>query len=53
MTEIVTEVECATLGKIYNNDVLHGKDLTAFIPDEVKAYNPQWIVAVGQCALSY
>lgn len=50
MTEVVTEVECANLGKIYNNDVLHGKNLAVFIPEEVKAHNPQWIVAVGQCA---
>lgn len=50
MTEVITEVECANLGKIYNNDELHGKDLATFIPDEVKANNPQWIVAVSQCA---
>lgn len=50
MTEVVTEVECADFGTIYNNDALHGKDLTTFIPDEVKAHHPQWIVAVGQCA---
>lgn len=42
MTEVVTEVECANLGKIYNNDVLHGKDLAAFIPEEIKVHNPQW-----------
>ena len=39
MTEVVTEVECANLGKIYNNDVLHGKNLAVFIPEEVKAHN--------------
>ena len=50
MTEVVTEVECTNLGKIYNNDELHDKDLATFIPDEVKANNPQWIVAVSQCA---
>lgn len=50
MTEVVTEVECANLGKIYNNDMLYGKDLAVFIPEEVEVHNPQWIVAVGQCA---
>ena len=50
MTEVVTEVECANLGKIYNNDMLYGKDLAVFIPEEVKEHTPQWIVAVGQCA---
>ena len=50
MTEVVTEVECANLGKIYNNDELYGKDLATFISDEVKANNPHWIVAVSQCA---
>lgn len=50
MTEVVTEVECANLGKIYNNDELYGKDLATFNSDEVKANNPQWIVAVSQCA---
>ena len=50
MTEVVTKVECANLGKIYNNDELYGKDLATFISDEVKANNPQLIVAVSQCA---
>ncbi|MBD5335754.1 MAG: hypothetical protein HDR95_00365 [Bacteroides sp.] len=50
MTEVVTVVECANLGKIYNNDELHGKDLATFIPEQVKAHNPQWVVAIGQCA---
>ena len=40
MTEVVTEVECDNLGKIYDNDVLHGKDLAVFIPEEVKAHTP-------------
>lgn len=50
MTEIVNEVECANLGKIYNNDILHGQDLATFIPDQVRENNHQWVVAVGQCA---
>lgn len=50
MTEIVNEVECANLGKIYNNDMLHGRDLATFIPEQVRENNPQWVVAVGQCA---
>lgn len=50
MTEIVNEVECANLGKIYNNDMLHGQDLATFIPEQIKENHPQWVVAVGQCA---
>ena len=50
MTEIANEVECANLGKIYNNDMLHGRDLATFIPEQVRENNPQWVVAVGQCA---
>ena len=50
MTELVNEVECANLGKIYNNDMLHGRDLATFIPEQVRENNPQWVVAVGQCA---
>lgn len=50
MTEIVNEVECANLGKIYNNDMLHGQDLATFIPEQVRENNPQWFFAVGQCA---
>lgn len=50
MTEIVDEVECANLGKIYNNDMLHGRDLATFIPEQVRENKPQWVVAVGQCA---
>lgn len=50
MTEVVNEVECANLGKIYNNDMLHGRDLATFIPEQVRENKPQWVVAVGQCA---
>lgn len=50
MTEIVNEVECTNLGKIYNNDMLHGQALATFIPEQVKENHPQWVVAVGQCA---
>ena len=50
MTETVNVVECANLGKIYNNDMLHGKNLTAFILEQVRENKPQWVVAVGQCA---
>ena len=50
MTEIVNEVECTNLGKIYNNDMLHGRDLATFIPEQVRENKPQWVVAVGQCA---
>ena len=50
MTEIVNEVECANLGKIYNNDMLHGRDLATFIPEQIRENKPQWVVAVSQCA---
>lgn len=50
MTEIVNEVECADLGRIYNNGMLYGKDLAAIIPEQVTVNKPQWVVAVGQCA---
>lgn len=50
MREVVTEVECRDLGKIYNNDALHGKDLVKFIPEAVARERPDWIVAEGQCA---
>ena len=50
MTEVVTEVECTNLGKTYNNDMLYGKDIAVFIPEQVKEHNPQWVIAVGQCA---
>lgn len=49
-TEIVNEVECDNLGKIYNNDMLHGRNLAAFIPEQIKENNPQWLIAVGECA---
>lgn len=50
MTEIVNEVKCANLGKIYNNYMLHGRDLATFIPAQVRENKPQWVVAVGRCA---
>lgn len=49
MTEIVNEVECTDLGRIYNNGMLYDKDLAAFIPEQVKVNKPQWVVAVSQC----
>lgn len=50
MTEVFVESECADLGTFYNNDMLYGKNLEKFIPDEVKKHNPEWIIAVGQSA---
>ncbi|MDE5810215.1 MAG: hypothetical protein K2H59_08065 [Muribaculaceae bacterium] len=50
MTEVFVESECADLGTFYNNDMLYGKNLEEFIPDEVKKHNPEWIIAVGQSA---
>lgn len=50
MRETLNEVECCDMGKIYNNEVLYGKDLPTFIAEEVKRYRPLWIVAEGECA---
>lgn len=50
MQEVFTEVECRGIGKIYNNDVLHGKNLAEFIHREIATERPDWIVAEGQCA---
>ena len=50
VAEIFDEVECAKLGEIYNNDILYDKELDKFIPQEVMARKPKWIIAVGQCA---
>lgn len=43
--EIVNEVECADMGIIYSNEVLHCKDLNKFIRYTVKEKQPEWIVA--------
>lgn len=48
--EIVNEVECASLGKFYNNDTLYGKNLKEFITTEVLENKPEWIIAEGECA---
>lgn len=48
--EIVNEMECVDLGKIYSNEELYGKDLNEFIRDTVKAKHPEWIVAEGKSA---
>lgn len=50
MTEVINEVECASLGEIYNNSSLYGKDIAKFIPSEVKNKRPEWVIAVDQCA---
>lgn len=48
--EIVNEMECAEVGEVYSNEVLHGKDLAAFIRKTVKEKHPEWIVAEGASA---
>lgn len=50
MRENVNEVECTELGKIYNNETLHGKDISEFITKEVERLRPEWIIAEGECA---
>lgn len=37
--EIINEMECGIKGKFYTNDVLYGKDLEAFIREEVAKFN--------------
>lgn len=48
--ENVNEVECADLGRIYNNDDLYGKDIQEFIINKVEALRPEWIIAEDECA---
>lgn len=50
MREVVNEVECRDLGEIYNNEILHGKNLAEFIGEEVDRLRPEWVVAEGACA---
>lgn len=50
MRENINEVECAHLGKIYNNDELYGKDIPEFITQKVNELRPEWIIAEGECA---
>lgn len=50
MNEVFIEMECASLGEIYDNDKLYGKELETFIPREVSAKHPDWVIAVGKCA---
>lgn len=38
--ESVNMVECADIGKIYNNDDLHGKDISEFITKKVEEFSP-------------
>lgn len=42
--------EYAELGEVYDNAVLHDKDLGEFIPAEVKRLKPTWVVAEGDSA---
>lgn len=37
MNEVFIEMECASLGEMYDNDKLYGKELEIFIPQEVRA----------------
>lgn len=50
MNEIFIEMECASLGAMYDNDKLYGKELETFIPKEVSDKHPDWVIAVGKCA---
>ncbi|GEM_PF-1871869 len=48
--EFLIETECADLGKIYDNDALHGKNLATFIPETIQSVNPEWVIADSECA---
>ena len=48
--ENVNEVECASLGKIYNNDDMYGHDIQGFITKKVEELRPEWIIAENECA---
>lgn len=50
LREDVNMVECADLGCVYNNDDLHGKDISEFITRKVEEHRPEWVVAEGECA---
>lgn len=50
MREIVNEMECANLGKVYTNEHLHGKNIAEFINHTTAEYRPEWVVAEGECA---
>ena len=42
--------EYSEMGKVYDNASLYNKDLTEFIPAEIKRLKPNWIVAEGDSA---
>lgn len=50
LREIVNEVECADLGRIYTNEQLYGHDIAAFINQKINHHHPEWVVAEGECA---
>lgn len=50
LRENVNMVECADLGKIYNNEDLYGNDITEFISQKLEEQRPEWVVAEGDCA---
>lgn len=50
LRENVNEVECANLGRIYNNDDLCGIDISEFITDKVEEFRPEWVIAEDECA---
>ena len=50
LRESVIEVECASLGKIYNNEDLYGLDIQEFIEKKMEEHSPEWIIAENECA---
>ena len=50
MNEVFIEMECSSLGEMYDSDKLYGKELETFIPKEVIDKHPDWVIAVGKCA---
>lgn len=48
--ENVNEMECASLGMIFGNDELYGKDIKEFIRSKISELKPEWVIAEGESA---
>lgn len=48
--EIVNEMECSSLGEIFDSDALYGKNLMEFISETVARKHPAWVIAESECA---
>lgn len=50
LRENLNVVECADLGKIFNNADMYGHDIIEFITQKVEEHRPEWVVAEEECA---